>query len=130
DRMGKRRGYRHELPDQLASFAPIVKWSARVDRLEELPDMLAQAWRQSLTPPSGPTYLEIPVDLLTGTAASEIELPLAGKIPSPLAGAGPSAHASGALVPGERLRRSGQGGGSFNEAIKLLAEAKPPVIWP
>jgi phosphoribosylformylglycinamidine synthase len=27
-------------------------------------------------------------------------------------GAGPSAHASGASVPGERLRRSGQGGGS------------------
>ena len=129
DLIGKRRGYLHELPDQLASFAPIVKWSARVDRLEELPDMLAQAWRQSLIPPSGPTYLEIPVDLLTGTAASEIALPLAGKIPSPLAGAGPSAHASGALVPGERLRRSGQGGGSFNEAIKLLAHATRPVIW-
>jgi len=26
--------------------------------------------------------------------------------PPPLAGRGPSAHASGALVPGERLRRS------------------------
>jgi phosphoribosylformylglycinamidine synthase subunit PurS len=37
--------------------------------------------------------------------------PLAGsQIPSP-SGAGPSAHASGASVPGERLRRSGQGGG-------------------
>jgi phosphoribosylformylglycinamidine synthase subunit PurS len=33
-------------------------------------------------------------------------------IPSPLAAAGPSAHASGASVPGERLRGSGRGGGS------------------
>src|SRR5947209_6754206 len=125
DLIGKRRGYLHELPNQLASFAPIVKWSARVDRLEELPDLLAQAWRQSLIPPSGPTYLEIPVDLLTTSTS----LPHAGLIPSPLAGAGPSAHASGALVPGERLRRSGQGGGSFNDAVEFLSNATRPVIW-
>jgi len=34
---------------------------------------------------------------------------------SPLAGAGPSAHASGASVPSERLRRSARGGGSRAE---------------
>ena len=32
--------------------------------------------------------------------------------PASPSGAGPSAHASGASVPRERLRRSGQGGGS------------------
>jgi len=105
--IGKRRGYLHELHDQLASFTPIVKWSARVKRLAELPELLAQAWRQSLTPPSGPTYLEIPVDLLQA------------EIPSPL---------SGDFLPPPPAAE-GRSGGSLSEAIELLSRAKSPVIW-
>src|SRR5437660_1033029 len=132
DLIGKRRGYLHELPDQLASFAPIVKWSARVDRLEELPEMLAQAWRQSLIPPSGPTYLEIPVDLLTATApsslvAAERSLLLAGKIPSPVV-AGQNSLPLAGPIPSP-LEGEGKGGGSFTEAIELLSHARALVIW-
>ena len=32
DLIGRGRGYLHELPDQLASFAPVVKWAARAER--------------------------------------------------------------------------------------------------
>ena len=46
-----------------------------------------------------------------GHHGSVIDLLLEEPLPPPLAGAGPSAHASGASVPGERLRRSDQGGG-------------------
>src|SRR6201999_3977719 len=66
--IGRGRGYLHELSDQLASFAPIVKDAARAHSVESIPGLLAQAWRIALTPPSGPVYLEIPVDLLTAPA--------------------------------------------------------------
>ncbi len=66
--IGRGRGYLHELPDQLASFAPIVKHAARAHSIEAIPGLLAEAWRIALTPPSGPVYLEIPVDLLTAPA--------------------------------------------------------------
>lgn len=106
--IGKRRGYLHELDDQLASFAPIVKWSARVDRLEQLPDTLARAWRQSLTPPSGPTYVEIPVDLLQ----AEIPPSLSDR-PLPLVETIPLLH----------------GGGSLSEATELLARSERTLVW-
>ena len=66
--IGRGRGYLHELGDQLASFAPIVKDAARAQSIESIPGLLAHAWRVALTPPSGPVYLEIPVDLLRAPA--------------------------------------------------------------
>lgn len=68
DLIGRGRGYLHELPDQLASFAPLVKHAARAGSVESIPALLARAWQVALTPPSGPTYLEIPVDLLRAPA--------------------------------------------------------------
>jgi acetolactate synthase-1/2/3 large subunit len=112
--IGKRRGFLHELDDQLASFAPIVKWTARATSLDQVPELLAQAWREALTPPSGPTYLEIPVDLLNNAIsykAPEISHSLMDEVlPLPLAG-------------------EGQGGGPLLAATELLSQAKTPVIW-
>ncbi|MGH2927930.1 MAG: thiamine pyrophosphate-binding protein, partial [Solirubrobacteraceae bacterium] len=64
DLIGRGRGYLHELPDQLASFAPLVKHATRAQSVESIPGLLARAWRIALTPPSGPVYVEVPVDLL------------------------------------------------------------------
>jgi acetolactate synthase I/II/III large subunit len=64
--IGRGRGYLHELRDQAASFAPLVKWTARAHSAAEIPELLAEAWRRAATPPAGPVFLEIPVDLLTG----------------------------------------------------------------
>ena len=69
DLIGRGRGYLHETADQLASFAPLVKYAARAHSAESIPGVLAQAWRTALTPPSGPVYVEIPVDLLRAPAA-------------------------------------------------------------
>ena len=68
DLIGRGRGYLHELPDQLSVFRPVVKHAARAHSVESIPGLLARAWRIALTPPSGPVYLEIPVDLLTARA--------------------------------------------------------------
>lgn len=47
--VGRGRGYLHELPDQLASFAPVVKWARRVTSADEIPELLAEAWRVAST---------------------------------------------------------------------------------
>jgi acetolactate synthase-1/2/3 large subunit len=64
--LGRGRGFLHELPDQRAVFAPVVKHAARAESVEGLPEALADAWRAALTPPTGPVYLEVPVDVLEG----------------------------------------------------------------
>ena len=67
--LGRGRGYLHELPDQLASFAPLVKQASRASSAEAIPGVLARAWQVAMTPPCGPVFVEIPVDLLTGETA-------------------------------------------------------------
>ncbi len=66
--IGRGRGYLHELPDQLAVFSPVVKHAARAESVEAIGDLLVEAWRTALTPPSGPVYLEVPVDVLQSEA--------------------------------------------------------------
>lgn len=105
--VGRRRGYLHELPDQLASFAPVVKWARRAASAGEIPELLAEAWRVASTPPSGPVFLEVPVDLLT----AETDLPYVTELDgAPVAPAAPDP----ALL---------------DEAARLLATAERPVVW-
>lgn len=104
--IGRGRGYLHELTDQLASFAPIVKHAARAHSVEAIPGLLAQAWRTALTPPSGPVYLEIPVDVLTAPAPGGPVTTL-------------EAMVERACAPLEQVLT----------AATRLAHAKRPVIW-
>jgi len=102
--IGRGRGYLHELRDQRASFAPLVKWTGRAERAADLPDLLAEAWRQALTPPSGPVFVEIPVDVLTGEAGAEPVDEL-------------DWEAAASTVPG------------VEEAVRVIAAAERPVLW-
>jgi len=104
--LGRGRGYLHELPDQLASFAPVVKLAARAESIDAIPDLLAQAWTTALTPPSGPVYLEIPVDVLT--AKAEI---------APVSALAASPAASAARAD------------AIEEAVQLIGAARRVVIW-
>ena len=104
--LARGRGYLHELPDQLASFAPIVKYAARAESVEAVPDVLAQAWTVALTPPSGPVYVEIPVDQLT----AQTSLPAVQEIP---------------VDPPRVAARSD----AVAAAARLLNDAHRPVIW-
>jgi acetolactate synthase I/II/III large subunit len=107
DLIGRRRGYLHELPDQLASFAPVVKWAARSETAQQIPQLLAEAWSQAVAPPSGPVFLEIPVDFLTGETdvapVNELDV-----TPPPPPSPSPEALA---------------------EAVRLLEAAERPVLW-
>lgn len=104
--IGRGRGYLHELPDQLSVFRPLVKHAARAQSVESIPGLLAQAWRIALTPPSGPVYLEIPVDVLTGPAPRRHTGP-------------PEAMVERECAPPEEL----------GAASAALARAAHPVIW-
>jgi acetolactate synthase-1/2/3 large subunit len=104
--LGRGRGYLHELPDQLASFSPVVKYAAGAESIDAIPDLLAEAWTIALTPPSGPVYVEIPVDLLTAEATT------------------PPVQAITADPP----RISGRPE-AISEAARRLNEAARPVIW-
>jgi acetolactate synthase-1/2/3 large subunit len=105
DLVGRGRGYLHELTDQLASFRPLVKYAVRAESAESIPAILAEAWRAALTPPSGPVYIEIPVDLLK----QPVDMP-AGALDG---GATPSP------APAEATAR----------AAALLNDAERPVLW-
>jgi acetolactate synthase I/II/III large subunit len=103
DLLGAGRGYLHELPDQLASFTPVVKWARRAESAEQIPELVAEAWRRALTPPSGPVFVEIPVDFLTGeTDASVGDLDTSPVEPP---------------VP------------DLGEAVGLLDASTDPVVW-
>ena len=106
DLIGRGRGYLHELRDQRASFEPIVKWASRARSADDVPELLAEAWRRAQTPPSGPIFLEIPVDVLTG----DTEVRAAG-----LDGSSPAPRAPDA--------------GALDEAARVLAGAKKPLVW-
>jgi acetolactate synthase-1/2/3 large subunit len=106
DLIGRGRGYLHELRDQRASFEPIVKWSARARSAEDVPELLAEAWQRAQTPPSGPVFLEIPVDVLTG----ETDVRANGLDGAPRA----------PVVPDSSR---------LDEAARLLAGAERPLVW-
>jgi acetolactate synthase-1/2/3 large subunit len=102
--VGRRRGYLHELADQLASFAPVVKWAARAESVAAIPEVLAESWRRALTPPSGPVFVEIPVDFL----GDETTVPPPKELDAMPAAAPPP---------------------DVGEALRVLTEAKRPVFW-
>ena len=104
--IGAGRGFLHELPDQKASFEPVVKWAARAESAEQIPVLLADAFRRALTPPSGPVFLEIPVDVLAGETDVPVgDLDTAPELPQ---------------LPAES---------DLAGAAQVLAGAERPVVW-
>jgi len=105
--IGRGRGYLHELDDQPASFAPIVKWTARAEHADDVPPLLAEAWQRAQTPPSGPVFVEIPVDILRAPVDTPRVDDLSGD-PMTLV-----------TAPDEALAQAG----------RLLLDAERPVVW-
>jgi acetolactate synthase I/II/III large subunit len=125
--IGRGRGFLHDLPDQRASFAPIVKRTWRAESAAALPELLAEAWRTALAPPSGPVYLEVPVDVLDGPAGGGPTGPATDAAAAGPAGMAPLVPATIAprrdrvpmLPPPEALAA----------AAELLNRAERPVLW-
>ena len=62
--------------DLVAMARPVTKWACELRKAEELVPALRKAIHAALTPPTGPVFLGIPVDLLEEPAAPEpLDLP-------------------------------------------------------
>ncbi|WP_117364074.1 thiamine pyrophosphate-binding protein [Natrarchaeobaculum sulfurireducens] len=100
--------FRHEEPilsgDLVGMAEEFCKWSAEVLDASALPTMLRRAFRVAMTPPTGPVFLGLPLDVMLETVDAEPE-PLG---PVPNAGSGDP--------------------GQLAHAAELLAEADNPVL--
>ncbi|MFB6267391.1 MAG: thiamine pyrophosphate-binding protein [Halodesulfurarchaeum sp.] len=102
------RGFRHEEPilsgDLLRMVEQFTKDSAEVLDVDALPTMVRRAVEVALTPPTGPVFLALPLDVAAETTDAKPER--LGDIPEP-----------------------GRGrAGAVDEAVEALVEAENPVL--
>ncbi|MGH7715658.1 MAG: thiamine pyrophosphate-binding protein, partial [Vulcanimicrobiaceae bacterium] len=50
--------------DHVGIMRPITKWSHSVNRADRIPEAIQRAVREAMTPPCGPTFVDIPRDYL------------------------------------------------------------------
>ena len=70
------RGAPQEI-DAVACTAPIAKWTKRVVDVDRIPEYVSTAIRIAMSPPTGPTVVIIPVDVLFSTTSQAEALPAA-----------------------------------------------------
>lgn len=90
--------------DMVAVAKPWTKWSAEVGRVEDLPSAIRRAVQTALTPPTGPVFLSLPMDIQSEVADLDVSL-------SPL--------------PDAQIRPPRA---AIERAAAVLAEAKNPAI--
>ena len=62
--LGKRRGALHEIKDQLATLRGLVKWAERIERPEDVPAVMREAFRVMTSGRPGPVCVEMSWDIL------------------------------------------------------------------
>ncbi len=126
---GRGLGYLHELPDQLGIIERLTKWAARIERTEDIPAGVAEAFRAMAVGRPRPAGLEIPLDVLVRQTTMAGALPLV--LPEP-----PSldeeaiGRAASLLSRAERpLIFVGAGAQDASSAVRALAETLgAPVV--
>ncbi len=90
--------------DMLGVVRPWTKWAAEIERVEDLPAAVRRAIQAALTPPTGPVFLSIPMDV----QAAEAEL-----------------DTSLSAVPSPDFRPAAE---DVSRAVEVLLSAKQPAI--
>jgi acetolactate synthase-1/2/3 large subunit len=99
-REGVYRGALHETPEQDSLFAPITKHQVVADTARFVGPVVANALKVANAAPSGPVYVQIPTDFLTGAA-----------------GSGSAYASSGAPRP------------DYRAACDAIARSERPLLW-
>lgn len=102
--LGRNRGYLHECRDQLACYAPVTGYSARVTRASSIGPTIAEAVVAMRTGRPRPAAIDIPCDLL------DAQQEIARVVPGTVAEVSCDAEA-------------------VARAAELLAAARRPLIW-
>jgi acetolactate synthase-1/2/3 large subunit len=107
--------------DQMALFAPHVKWSSSVARVRDVVPVLERAFLEARTGVPGPVFVELPVDLLYGEELVRSWYTAAGK------GGGLAGAAMRAYLGRHLTRLFGEGSGPSQSP---RAPQPPPRISP
>ncbi|CAI9398880.1 Acetolactate synthase isozyme 2 large subunit [Pleomorphomonas sp. T1.2MG-36] len=118
---GRGRGHLHEIPDQLGLLRRMTKWSARIERVEDAPALVNQAFREMLTGRPGPVALEMAWDTMAATAVAE---PLAAAtLPPPTEPEAAAIEAAARLLVAARRPMIMTGSGAQHAADEVRALA-------
>ena len=93
--------------DQLAMARPVTRWAGRVLHPQRMPEYFNMAYRKSLGPRPGPTYLDLPGDALY----SKVEEEEAWSPPG-----------------GRKAARPAPDPGAVRGAVQLLRQAERPIL--
>jgi acetolactate synthase-1/2/3 large subunit len=110
-RPGTYRGALHEMTDQGAMFAPLVKQVLKIASPDEAGSVLRRALLEAARAPARPVYVEIPTDFLSAPATAPLE----------------TARGPGADL--EVAGRTEPDGGEIAAAIDLIERASRPLLW-
>ena len=128
--MGKNLGAVHEISDQLDVIRPVTKWRQQALRPRDVPDTVAEAFRQMRTGRPRPAAIEIPPDALVEREEVQLREPfrVARVVPSP-----ELLREAARVIAGSRLPLIYAGGGvarSDGEAalVRLAEATNIPVI--
>lgn len=130
---GTRKGLLHQLDDQQQSARNVTKSTAVIREAAQIPSALSDAWSLAQAAPAGPTWVEIPEDvLLEATDVPPVRSAITSiseRMPRPELAEEAAALLAGAKLPvilaGGGVRRSLGG----RAALRRLAEAlDAPVV--
>ncbi len=102
--LGKLRGHLHELPDQIATLKTLTKWSVRIQRVSDAPEVINEAFKIMNSGRPGPVSVEMCWDDM---AQNEMV---------------------GILPPAELDPLSPVKKSEIESAVKLIKDAKNPII--
>ena len=120
--------------DQDALFRPITKRTWTIPSTERVPEMMREAFRVALSPRRGPVHLNLPRDVLAGTAefAPPWNPANARAADLPAGADGPVQRAVALLATAERpVIVAGAGiknGGRFVEVLDLAEKLNAPIV--
>ena len=120
--LGVGRGHLHELPDQLGTLRTLTKWAERIDRVEDAPAIIDEAFRQMLSGRPGPVAVEMPWDIMASSGIASL-LPRATRRPAPAPDPDAVERAARMLVEARApMIMTGTGARDAGAVVRALAE--------
>src|SRR5271170_1438746 len=120
--IGKGRGHLHELPDQLGVLRRLTKWAERIERIEDAPAIVNEAFRRMRSGRPGPVAIEMAWDVMAAKAPTRL-LPGANIAPAPAPDAFAIQAAAKLLVGAKApMSMTGSGAQHASKSVQALSE--------